>query len=138
MSVKLFKASNFTYTPFGDFINGDLDFLSENGVEIGDSPSASNIIISQNIKHLRKHLWRGFFGKSFLIWTNEPRFDTHFVKSKRIFFNLFRCHFMNIYTEDVCVTNLSNISSYKFINKNLKLLPSDFQLKNKRTIALMS
>ena len=29
MSIKLYKASSFSYTPFANFIEGDLDYLKE-------------------------------------------------------------------------------------------------------------
>ncbi|RXJ45404.1 glycosyltransferase family 10 domain-containing protein [Gelidibacter gilvus] len=134
--MKIFKASNFSYTPFNDFVEGDLSFLKMNGIEIVDSPWHSDVIISQNYKHLKKYFWLGCFGKSFLVWTLEPRFDLHFAKVKKVFFGLFKCHIMNVYTQDVFVTNLS-VSSNNF-NKSLELLPEEFELKTKKTIALMS
>lgn len=136
MVIKIYKASNFSFTPFNNYVDGDLDFLRANGLEIVTSPIKANIIISQNFKHLKKHFWRGFFGKNFLVWTLEPRFDAHFVKEKRVFFSFFKCHFMNVYTKDVYVTNLSIVCNY--IDKKLKLIPNNFKLKNKKIIALMS
>lgn len=134
--MKIFKASNFSYTPFDDFVEGDLSFLKMNEIEIVDSPWLADVIISQNYKHLKKYFWLGLFGKSFLIWTLESRFDLHFVKVKKVFFGFFNCHIMNVYTQDVYVTNLS-VSSNNF-NDSLELLPEEFELKNKKTIALMS
>jgi len=136
MDIKIYKASNFSFTPFDGYVKGDLEFLGLHGIEIVTTPKNADIVISQNFKHLKKYFWRGFFGKRFLVWTLEPRFDTHFEKQKRVFFRLFKCHFMNVYTKDVYVTNLSIVCNY--IDKHLKFLPDNFKLKNKKIIALMS
>ncbi len=136
MSIKLYKASSFNYTPFDSFYKGDLEYLAENGIQIVENVKEAHIIISQNYKHIKYFLWRGLFGKKFLVWTLEPKFDTHNSTEIKVFFNLFKCHIMNVYTQDVFVTNLSFHSG--LITKKLKLVPNDFEFKNKRTIALMS
>ncbi|WP_452602299.1 glycosyltransferase family 10 domain-containing protein [Pontimicrobium sp. MEBiC06410] len=137
MSIKLYKASSFKYTPFEDFIEGDLAFINENDIVIVDKIKEADIIISQNYKHLKKHFWRGVFGnKKFLIWTLESRFDTHFSSEIKVFFNLVNCHIMNVYTKDVFVTNVTFRS--RLITNKLKLVPQDFKLKSKKVVALMS
>lgn len=136
MAIKLYQASSFKYTPFDDFEAGDLEYLKANGIEITDKISKADVIISQNYKHIKKHFWRGLFGKQFLIWTLESRFDTHFKSPLSVFWGLVKCHVMNVYTKDVFVTNTTFHS--KIINKTLKLLSNDFKLKSRRTIALMS
>ncbi|WP_228519068.1 glycosyltransferase family 10 domain-containing protein [Flavobacterium sp. LC2016-12] len=134
--IKLYKASSFKYTPFDDFEEGDLDYLNQNNIVIVDNVKDSDVIISQNFKFLKKYFWRTFFGKKFLIWTVEPRFDTHFESSKKYLFGLFSCHFMNIYTRDIFVTNIS--IHRKKMNQTLGLLPKDFLLDSKKIVALMS
>ena len=136
MPIKLYKASSFKYTPFEDFEDGDLDYLKKNGIQIVNNISEADIIISQNIKHLKRHFWRGLFGNRFLIWTLESRFDTHFEPIKKVFFNLVKCHIMNVYTRDVFVSNLTFHSG--LINKTLQPLNRDFKFKSKTIIALMS
>lgn len=136
MSIRLFKASNFNYTPFEDFYAGDLEELNANGIIIVETPSEADIIISQNIKHLKKYLWRYFFGKKIMIWTLEPRFNTDFISPSRTFFGFVKYHVMNIYTKDVFVTNTS-IHGF-LINKKLKMLSNDFQIENRKIVALMS
>ncbi len=103
MPIKLYKASSFKYTPFEDFEDGDLDYLNENGIQIVNNIREADIIISQNMKHLKRHFWRGLFGKHFLIWTLESRFDTHLNSEIKIFFNCIKCHIMNVYTKDIFV-----------------------------------
>lgn len=135
-NIKLFKASNFSYTPFNDFNPGDLDYLNSKGIEIVTSSKQADVIISQNFKHLKKHFWKFLLGKKFLIWTVEPRFDTHFNKSEKILFGLTSCHFMNIYTQDVFVSNVTFHAA--MMNSRLKILDDDFKLDSKKIIALMS
>lgn len=134
--IKLYKASSFKYTPFDDFQQGDLDYLKLNNIVIVNKVEDANVIISQNFKFLIKHFWRIFFNMRFLIWTLEPRFDTHFVSSKKYFLGLFKCYFMNIYTKDVFVTNIS--VHCRKINKTLHFLSDDFLLESKKIVALMS
>lgn len=134
--IKLYKASSFSYTPFNDFMEGDLNYLNDNNIVVVTNPSEADIIISQNFKHLRKHFWRTLFRKKFLIWTIEPRFNTSFKKKKNYFFGLFKCSFMNIYTQDVFVSNIS--VHCKIINEKLILLPSTFQITSNKIVTLMS
>lgn len=135
-TIKLFKASSFKYTPFENFEEGDLDYLNKNNIVIVNKVKDADVIISQNFKFLKKYFWRGLFGKKFLIWTVEPRFDTHFVSSKKYLFGLIKCHFMNIYTRDIFVTNIS--IHCKKINQKLDFLPENFVLDSKKIVAMMS
>lgn len=134
--IKLYKASSFTYTPFDDFVNGDLDFLEENGIGFVESASNADIIISQNFKHLKKYFWRGFLGKKFLVWTMEPRFDTYPSSLRSVLLGLIKCRVMNAYTKDVHVSCFSFRTN--LIDKKIPLLSNNFVLKNKKVIALMS
>lgn len=136
MKIKLYKASSFKYTPFENFMEGDLDYLKKHEIEFVAEPSDADIIISQNFKHLKNYFWRTLLGANFLVWTLEPRFDTHFQNSKKYFFGFIKCHFMNIYTKDIF---LSNISVHcKIINKNLDLIPPEFRIKSRKIVTLMS
>lgn len=135
-SIKLFKASNFSYTPFENFFPGDMEYLNSHDIEIVSSDKLADVIISQNYKHIKKHFWKFILGKKFLIWTLEPRFDTHFVSSKKVFFGLATCHFMNIYTRDIFVRNVTIHAG--IINKKLDKIPDGFNLESRKIIALMS
>lgn len=134
--IKLFKVSNFSYTPFNNFNPGDLDYLKAYNIEIVNSSKEADIIISQNFKHIKKHFWKFILGKKFLVWTLEPRFDTHFLSTKKYFFGLFKCHFMNIYTQDVFVSNLTFHAG--MMSTRLEPISEDFQLSSKQIVALMS
>ncbi|MWB94512.1 glycosyl transferase [Flavobacterium sp. GA093] len=134
--IKLYKASSFRYTPFDDYQPGDLDYLKKNNISIVTDIKEADVIISQNFKFLKKHFWRVIFGNKFLVWTLEPRFDTHFVSKEKYLLGLVKCHFMNIYTRDVFVTNIS-IHCRK-INRILEFLPDDFLLESNKIGTLMS
>ena len=133
---KLYKASNFKYTPFDNFVEGDLEFLNKNDVIIVDKAKDADVIISQNMKYLKPFFWRSIFGKKFLIWTLEPRFDTNFSSQIKKFFGLAKCHIMNVYTGDVFVSNTTFFTG--MFGARISLLSKDFTLKSKKTIALMS
>lgn len=137
MNIKIYKVSSFKYTPFNNFIEGDLKMFNNNNIQFVDSPKKADILVSQNFKHLKKHFWRGIFSnKKYLIWTLESRFNTNLKKEQYFLLRTIKCHFMNVYTKDVFVTNTTFHSG--IINKKLELLPSDFKIKNRNLIALMS
>lgn len=137
MNVKIYKASGFYFTPFGGYVKGDLEYLKENGLEFVDNVKEADVIISQNFKHLKKYLWRGVvFNTKFLIWTNEPRFDTNFKPLIKSFVGLVECHIMNIYTQNVFINNTTIHCSQ--INQKLNLLENNYKLKSRKVAALMS
>lgn len=133
--IKLYKASSFKYTPFENFVDNDLSFLNDNDIVIVGNVNEADIIISQNLKHLRKFFWRFIQGKKFLIWTLEPRFNTSFSKIKKYFFGFLKVHIMNIYTRDVFITNLTFHAG--IINKKLYKI-DQVDLGERKIIALMS
>ena len=135
-TIKLYKASSFRYSPFGNFEPGDVSYLHENKIEITTSVKDADVIISENYKFLVKHFWRRMLGVKFLIWTNEPRFDLSFQSPKKLVLGMIKVHVMNIYTGDVFVSNLSFHA--KMMNKKLDLLKDTFQLKYRKSVALMS
>ncbi|WBL24859.1 glycosyltransferase family 10 domain-containing protein [Zunongwangia sp. HGR-M22] len=133
--IKIFKASKMSYTPFDNFEEGDLEFFQSNNVEIVDNHKSADIIVSDNITHLKKFYKRYFFGVKFLLWTNEPRFDLAFADVIK-HFGFIKVHHMNIYTKNVFVQNLSFHG--KMMKNSLKFLEKDFSLENRRIAALMS
>jgi alpha(1,3/1,4) fucosyltransferase len=135
--IKIYKASSFKYTPFDNFVEGDLDFLKENNIVITDNVKNADIIISQNFKHLKPYFWRHFFGKKFLVWTMEPKFDMFPSHKRSVFFGLINCFVMNVYTKDVHVSSFS-FRTAGLIDKEISYVPDSFQLKSKKIIALMS
>lgn len=132
--IKLFTIKSFAYTPFKD--EKDLQYLSENGIELTEDISEADILISQNYKHLKKYIWRFLKKKHYLIWTLEPRFDISFFSTRKILFGFHSCHFMNIYTNDVFTS--VGVFHIRIITNNIKKLPKNYTLSTKKVVALMS
>ena len=132
--IKIYKVKSFVYTPFCD--EKDLAYLNKHGIYITEDIKQADLLISQNYKHLKKYIWSYFYKKKYLVWTLEPRFDTHFSCEEKLLFGIMKCHFMNIYTEDVFTTGLTFHSQH--ISQKLQILDESFQLKNRKTAALMS
>ncbi|AWK02984.1 glycosyl transferase [Flavobacterium crocinum] len=135
-TIKLFKASSFAYTPFDNYIEGDIAFLQNNNIIIVNNVDDADIIISQNYKHLKKYFWRFLQKKKFLVWTHEPRFDITFKTLKKLFCGLIKVHFMNVYTRDVFVSNLSFI--VELIDKKLEPISHINPKKKNKIVGLMS
>lgn len=136
MNKKIFLASNFKYTPFQNFEKGDLQYLNSYGIEVVKEVKEADIIISQNVKHIKPYIWRGIFGVKFLIWTNEPRFNTDMVSKVTKYLGLFTYHVMNIYTGDVFTSNTA--FHCKRFKKALDSISKPYALNNKKIVALMS
>jgi alpha(1,3/1,4) fucosyltransferase len=132
--IKIYKIKSFAFTPFCN--DKDINYLKMNGVEITENINEADILISQNLKHLKPYFWRYYRKKKFLVWTLEPRFDTSFKSCKKFLFGKVKCHFMNIYTGDVFTTGLAFHAHH--INKILIPLEQSFKLQNYCAVALMS
>lgn len=132
--IKIFKVKSFAYTPFENL--EDIKFFKEQGIEFVATPQEADILISQNIKHLKKFFLRFGRRKTYLIWTLEPRFNIYFSECQKLFLGFIKCHIMNIYTGDVFV----HIPTFhfKYCRHKISYIPDSFQLKNRRTVALMS
>ena len=131
--IKIYKVGSFAFTPFVN--QSDLGYLEDNGLEITEDIKQADIIISQNFKHLKKYFLRYFKKKNYLVWTLEPRFDLCFYPSRNILLGLHKCHFMNIYTNDV-YTSINPFS--KRAKNKLSFLDKNFKLSNRKIAALMS
>ncbi|RBN50304.1 hypothetical protein [Flavobacterium psychrolimnae] len=59
MAIKLYKVASFTYIA-SDNID-DLEYLKNNNREIANTILESDIIISQNYKHIKKILLERYF-----------------------------------------------------------------------------
>lgn len=131
--IKLFKIKSFVYTPFEN--EEDKKYLQQNGIQITNNITEADILIAQNIKHLKRYVLQYFATKNFLIWTLEPRFNTSFKKSRK-FLGLINIHFMNIYTGDVFTSPTAFHS--RLIKKKLTPLNFDFKFHSHKIVALMS
>lgn len=134
--IKVYRIGSFAYVPFGGFNEMDLPFLKKHGIIITDDIKEAQILVSQNRKYLTKYFYKYLNSKKYLIWTNEPRFNTHLKNIKKEVFGLVNCHIMNLYTEDVFASPLS-FHGHLFTDK-LKLIQGDFEFENKKIVGLIS
>jgi hypothetical protein len=134
--IKVFTSGNMRWTPFGEFNPRDIPFLKEYQVTIVSSVQEADVIVSQNLKYLRKHIFKYLWTKKFLLWTNEPRFDTTPSDHKKYLFGLVVIHIMNVYNRKVFHNTIP--FNPHFFRKKLQLLPNKFELKNRKVVALMS
>lgn len=133
-NIKIFLIKSFAYTPFTN--EDDLKYLSQNGIYITKNLNEADVLVSQNLKHLKKYFWRYFQTKKYLVWTFEPRFDINFNSKRKLMFGAITCHFMNVYTKNVFTSGLTFHAHY--IDKKLIPLKDNFNLTNKRVVALIS
>ncbi|WP_299684304.1 glycosyltransferase family 10 [uncultured Dokdonia sp.] len=134
--IKIFTVGNVKYTPIGGFHKMDIPYLNANGIYVTKSIKEADIIVAQNRTHLKKYFIKYPNSKKFMIWTNEPRFDTHHKEIKKELFGFVDCHIMNIYNQNVFTSTLP--MNLKFFKNKIATLPSDFQIENRKTIGLMS
>ncbi len=134
--IKIYLIGNFRYTPFGGFHPMDLEYLLKNNIIITDDIDEAEVLVSQNRKHLVKYFYKFLKKKKYLIWTNEPRFNTHMSSVKKEALGFVNCHVMNLYTEDVFVSPLS-FHGHLF-QKNIKSVNNDFELGSRKVVGLIS
>lgn len=132
--IKVYKVKSFAHTPFNN--DEDLQYLLKKGIILTENIYDADVLISQNLKHLKKYFWKFYNSKKYLVWTLEPRFDINFNSSKKFFFGLINCHFMNVYTKDVFTSNLTYTAH--IVNKKLENVSKDYSINNRKIIALMS
>lgn len=125
-----------SYTPFGGSNAIDIPYLKSAGITIITNPKEADVLVAQNRKHLVPYFYTYRRQKEYLIYTNEPRFDTSFAQVRKEVLGYVTCHIMNLYTGDVFVSPFSYHAH--LITKNLEVLPPDFKLPNKKVVGLMS
>jgi len=108
--ITLFLARPMHGTPFTH--PGALQCMQAAGVRLVPEASQAQVIVSHSVKTLLPLRVR-FPWKRFLVWTNEPRYDTHFSSSVS-FAGCARVDVMNVYTGNVFWNNLHFLGSYHF------------------------
>ncbi|HEY9849892.1 MAG TPA: glycosyltransferase family 10 [Leptolyngbyaceae cyanobacterium] len=134
--IKIFLADPMLHTPF---INKQhVKFLNQHQIFITDDRTECDIIVSRRMRFLLPYRIQDILGKKqYLIWTHEPRFDTHFKNINEGFLWLKKVYIMNVYTGDIY---LRNYTIYHWqINQNLPMLTQENfkEFKNKKVAALM-
>lgn len=113
--MKIYLATQMGYTPFTE--SHSLRILGDFKWCITKKISDADIIIAHNHKKLFPIILR-FPKKMFLVWTNEPRYDTTFKNEIKLPFGFPNIQIMNVFGEEVFWHNLHFLSSYHFANAN--------------------
>lgn len=109
--IRLLKLDSMQDTPFSASYGAKVDaYFSERDITVTDSAWKCDLLVTRffpwRMRQLKIGLRYGLH-RPILVWTDEPRFDTHFqreVSSSRVLRNV---HIMNAYTGDIYLTNLS-------------------------------
>lgn len=116
------------HTPFGN--ERDLQFLEKQGIRVCKDLEESDLVVARRLSELkdftRQQVRSGqlnMLTRKLLIWTHEPRYDTHFVRKVRLFGVYPTVHIMNTYTGDVYLNNYTIYG--KFIDRKLDFLTAD-------------
>jgi hypothetical protein len=104
-TIKVLKTGDMKWTPFG--MPEGLAFLAERGIVLVEDPRQADVAVCEYIfpRWSFLKLRYGDRIRTFLCWTNEPRYDTTFGSIRKTPFYLPDVHVMNVYTGDVFLHN---------------------------------
>lgn len=134
--TKIFRVNGMYDTPFTG--GKALAALESLGLKVCEKELDCQVFVAQRYKELLPFMLRHGKRKGYLVWTHEPRYDTHFCSIIKNPFGLPDVHVMNVYTGDVYI---NNFTIWGFcIDQQLKPLTSlDLPgLTNRKIVALMS
>lgn len=137
--IYYYKIDGLRYTPFDEnFWLKDFKYLASNGLKPTVDKKTADLYISSNTKDLKRFILRNPSKKNYLLWTNEPRNST---TGSDTFYPLLlplKVHVMNVYTNNVFVSNV-NYQEQRF-SQNQPLIPlkNNFNFNNKKVVVLMS
>lgn len=106
--IKIFRLDSMEYTPFGDHPWED-EFRSKCGIQFTDSPRESDLFVTRRYPSIAKRtkMRLGIYpNRPILLYTHEPRFDTHSCSKMGEQFGP-TVHIMNVYTGDIYLSNFS-------------------------------
>ncbi len=133
--INIFKVDPMTHTPFSSEPAGD--FLRDKGIVITDNKADCHLFVSRHFRQLIPLQLMYGTRKKYLVWTHEPRFDTHFENKVNGFIGLPDVHIMNAYTGDIYLNNYTRYG--RVIDRILPALNAgNFSgFKHKKIAALM-
>ncbi|MBD2001380.1 glycosyl transferase [Leptolyngbya sp. FACHB-541] len=136
--IKIFKADALLYTPF--IKSKGFNFLAEKGIVITEDEADCDLFVAQRCKNLIPFQLKYGAKKKYLVWSHEPRWNTHFTDTAK-WFSLPDIHIMNVYTGDIYLNNYYTVNSngIQTIDRLLKPLDeSSFpNFEHKKVVALM-
>lgn len=133
--VKIFKVDNMEWTPFSE---EHKNIFQNNKFAIPEilftqQEEDCDVFVSIFFDKLKPFIIKYGSSKKYLVWTNEPRYDTHF--EKKVFFKGVDVHIMNVYTGDTLWDN------YYFFHLGKQRITyyDNFERKNyKKIVTLMT
>ncbi|NJO77174.1 MAG: glycosyl transferase [Cyanobacteria bacterium RM1_2_2] len=119
------------YTPFSK--SEAIQFLKNYGIVTTNSQRECDILVGRCFRPLTiAHL---FTGKTALLWTHEPRFDTHFEQTRKMLPGGLSVEIMNAYTGDIYFDNYSRYGN-AFKTKLRSYEKQDFEARKHKTAIL--
>ncbi len=113
--MKIYLATKPEGSIFTDEIS--LNIMKDLGYTLTSVCSEARVVIAHSYIKLLPYVLR-YPGKIFLVWTNEPRYDTSFRNQIKLPLWLPKIRIMNVYSKDVFWNNLHFLASYHFDNAN--------------------
>lgn len=109
--IKILRLDPMQDTPFAVPNGEDLvAYLADRGVTFTDSAWRCDLLLTRFFPWRTRQLKIGLrYGlhRPILVWTDEPRFDTHFQREVASSHLLRKVHIMNAHTGDIYLSNLS-------------------------------
>jgi hypothetical protein len=126
--IKIHRISSMGDTPFNrkPVAQKDRQILEENKIVFTEKIEESDILISQNANTLIRYRCTFGFRKKFLLWTPEPRQDSHLRDKIRGFLLYPDIHVMNVYTGSIFTNNFTFPFCDNFFRDYWKIDPLDF------------
>ncbi|NEN93050.1 MAG: glycosyl transferase [Okeania sp. SIO3H1] len=129
--IEIFKVDNMEYTPF----IRQVEKFAGDEIVFSDREEDCDVFVTRFFQKLKPLILQYGSSKKYLVWTHEPRFDTHF--NHKVSWKGVDVHIMNIYTGDIYLNNY-----YFFWRENICKIP-DYQVekfgreKHKKIAALI-
>ena len=129
--IVVFKVDNMEYTPF----SRQIEKFAGDEILFTDIAEDCDVFVSRYFHKLKPIIRQYSSSKKYLVWTHEPRFNTHF--DQKVFWKGVDVNIMNVYTGDVYVDN-----SYFFLMPKRQIIPDYkedkfYREKQKRIAALI-
>lgn len=115
--IKIFHLDPMTYTPFSS--EEVSDFFISKGIYKTNKPENCDVFVSRKLHYFIPFKAK-FPTKKYLIWTDEPRFQTSFKNQLESSVLMPDVHIMNAYTGDIYLNNYDRFG--RVVNKILEPL----------------
>ncbi len=105
--IKLYRLDSMDNTPFSSKNKTANNFFRKQDIEFTDRASECDLFITRRYSGIQHRiLLKLYYGdRPILLWTHEPRFDTHHSSQLRSYPLLPSFHIMNVYTGDIHISN---------------------------------